>query len=89
MALGASRRRVVSMVLRGALYQMLLGLFVGIPIALLGGHFIASQLYGVQVYDSVSWMIAILVLSTCALVAGYIPARRAASIDPMQALRSE
>ena len=89
MALGASRRRVVSMVLRVALYQMLLGLFVGIPIALLGGHFIASQLYGVQVYDSVSWMIAILVLSTCALVAGYIPARRAASIDPMQALRSE
>jgi predicted permease len=89
MALGASRRGVVSMVLRGALYQILFGVAVGIPIALLGGHFIASQLYGVQVYDSVSWMIAILVLSTCALVAGYIPARRAASIDPMQALRSE
>ena len=89
MALGASRRSVVSMMLRGALYQILFGLAVGIPIALVGGHFIASQLYGVQAHDPVSWMIAILALSTCALIAGYIPARRAASIDPMQALRSE
>ena len=77
------------MMLRGALYQILFGLAVGIPIALVGGHFIASQLYGVQAHDQVSWMIAILALSTCALIAGYIPARRAASIDPMQALRSE
>jgi predicted permease len=89
MALGASRPSVVSMMLRGALYQMLFGLAVGIPIALVGGHFIASQLYGVQAYDPLSWMIAILVLSTCALVAGFIPSRRAASIDPMQTLRSE
>jgi predicted permease len=89
MALGASRPSVVSMILRGTLYQMAFGLGLGIPIALLGGHFIASQLYGVPAYDLLSWSTAILALSTCAFVAGFIPARRAASVDPMQALRSE
>ncbi len=89
MALGATRPNVVSMVLRGALAQILLGLGLGVPVTLLGGHFIANQMYGVDAYDPVVWVVAALVLFASALVAGYIPARRAAAIDPMHALRSE
>jgi ABC-type lipoprotein release transport system permease subunit len=89
MALGATRPNVVSMVLRGALAQILLGLALGVPVTLLGGHFIANQMYGVDAYDPVVWVVAALVLFASALVAGYIPARRAAAIDPMHALRSE
>ncbi|HEX4021738.1 MAG TPA: ABC transporter permease [Acidobacteriaceae bacterium] len=89
MALGATRSSVVSMVLRGAVFQILFGLGLGIPVTLIGGHFIANQLYGVHAYDLMVLTVAALILFACAFVAGYIPARRAASIDPMQALRSE
>jgi predicted permease len=89
MALGADRPNVVGMVLRGAMLQILIGLMVGIPIALLGGRFMASQLYNVRSWDPVSVAVAIVVLSASAAVAGFIPARRAASIEPMEALRTE
>jgi ABC-type antimicrobial peptide transport system permease subunit len=89
MALGANRSDVISMVLRGAFSQVLLGLAIGIPIALLGGRLIASQLYGVHAYDPTSLLLAALVLSSAAAVAGFVPARRASTIEPMKALRSE
>jgi predicted permease len=89
MALGATRASVVTMVLRGALGQVLAGLLLGIPAALYGGHLIASQLYKVGSYDPEALAAATLLLSLCACAAGYIPARRAASIDPMRALRTE
>jgi ABC-type antimicrobial peptide transport system permease subunit len=89
MALGATRQSVVSMVLRGALWQILIGLALGIPAALLAGHLMGSQLYGVGAFDPLAMTGAVFVLSLCASVAGYIPARRAASIEPMQALRAE
>jgi predicted permease len=89
MALGANRRDVIGMVMRGAFSQVLLGLAIGIPIALLGGRLIASQLYGVHAYDPTSLLLAALVLSSAAAVAGFVPARRAATIEPMKALRSE
>jgi len=89
MALGATRSSVVSMVLRGALWQILLGLALGIPAALFAGHLMASQLYGVGSYDPLALSGAVLVLAFCAAVAGFLPARRAASIEPMQALRTE
>jgi ABC-type antimicrobial peptide transport system permease subunit len=89
MALGANRGNVVALVLRGASLQVGLGLAIGIPVALLGGHFMSSQLYGVRTYDPFALTAAILVLSTFAAVAGFIPARRAASIEPMKALRTE
>jgi predicted permease len=89
MALGANRGNVVALVLRGASLQVGLGLAIGIPVALLGGHFMSSQLYGVRTYDPFALAAAILVLSTFAAVAGFIPARRAASIEPMKALRAE
>jgi len=89
MALGADRGNVVRMVLRGAFLQVGLGLALGIPIALIGGHYMTDQLYGVRSYDPLSIAIAIIVLSLAAALAGFIPARRAASIEPMEALRTE
>ena len=89
MAMGASRSSVVSMMLRGALWQVLIGLALGIPAALYAGHLIASLLYGVSGDDPLAYLGAIVALGICAAVAGFIPARRAASIDPMQALRTE
>jgi predicted permease len=89
MALGANRRDVVSLVLRGAFSQIGIGLAIGIPVALLGGRIVASQLYGVRAYDPIALGIAALALSASATLAGFLPARRAASIDPMVALRSE
>jgi ABC-type antimicrobial peptide transport system permease subunit len=89
MALGAARSGVVAMVLRGALWQVLIGLVIGIPAALIAGHFMTSLLYEVQPYDPLAFLGAILLLAICATVAGFIPARRAASIDPMQALRTD
>jgi len=89
MALGANRGNVVNLVLRGALLQIAVGLAIGIPIALLGGRFLASQLYGVRIYDPLSIATAVLALSASAALAGFIPARRASSIAPMEALRIE
>jgi predicted permease len=89
MALGADRGNIVTMVLRGTLAQLLLGLAIGIPILLAGGRLAASQLYQVRFYDPISIVLAVLVLSAAAALAGFIPARRASSIDPMQALRIE
>lgn len=89
MALGAKRGSVVAMVMRGALGQIALGLVLGIPAALLAGHLMASQLYGVGSYDPLAFLGATLVLALCAGLAGLIPARRAASIEPMKALRIE
>jgi macrolide transport system ATP-binding/permease protein len=89
MALGADRFRVVRMILRSAMVQAGIGLGIGIPTALLCVRFVKSQLYNVSGEDG--WVMAgavlALALSTC--VAGLIPARRAASTDPMRALRSE
>ena len=89
MALGAARSGVVVMMLRGVLWQLLIGLAIGIPAALIAGHLMASLLYEVKTYDPMAFLGAILLLTICATVAGFIPARRAASIDPMQALRTD
>ena len=89
MALGADRGKIVGLVLRGTFIQVLLGLAIGVPILLIGGKFAASQLFEVRFYDPVSIALAIVVLSAAAALAGFIPARRASSIDPMQALRIE
>ena len=89
MALGANRGDVVSLVLRGAFSQIGIGLALGVPIALFGGRIVASQLYGVHAYDPLALGVAILALSASAAVAGLVPAKRAATIEPMVALRSE
>jgi len=89
MALGATRSNVLTMVLRGAVAQILMGTVLGIPAALFAGHLIASQLYGVGAYDPYALAGAVLTLGLCSGVAGFIPARRAASLEPMEALRTE
>jgi predicted permease len=89
MALGADRGGVVAMILRGALAQVLVGLTIGIPVALLCVRFVRSQLYGVTKVDTGVLVVALVVLGLAACVAGLIPAKRAASIDPMEALRTE
>ena len=89
MALGANRSSVVGMVLRGVLVQLGLGLALGLPAALGGGRLLGSQLYGVKSHDPMIIACAAVVLALSALLAGLVPARRAASIEPMRALRIE
>ena len=88
-AVGANRANVASMVLKGAFLQVALGLVIGIPLALLGGKLIASQLFEVKGHDPFALGLAVFLLAACALVAGLVPARRAAAVEPMQALRTE
>ena len=89
MALGADRPRILGLVLRGALWQLGVGLAIGIPVALAGGRLLANQLYGVKSYEPAILVLAAVILTACALVAGFVPAQRAASIDPIRALRVE
>jgi predicted permease len=88
-ALGANRRQVVTMVLARPLWLVILGIILGVPIAVFGGHLIQSQLYNVKGYDPLTLTGAVLILIASAVVAGLIPARHAASIEPITALRSE
>jgi predicted permease len=89
MALGANRGDVMKMVLRGAFWQIGIGLVVGIPLALGAGRAFASKLYGVGASNPVVLATAISALSFCAFIAGLVPAQRAASIEPVEALRTE
>ena len=89
MAVGAERLSVIAMVMRGAIMQIALGLAIGIPIALVSVRFIKAQLYEISSADPNVLLGAIATVTMAACVAGIIPARRAASIDPVQALRSE
>ncbi len=89
MALGANRRNVLWLILRGALLQVGIGLAIGVPVTLAGGRLMAGLLYGVKSYNPVILGLAACVLAACAIAASVVPARRAASIDPMQALRIE
>ena len=89
MALGAERGKVTAMILRGALSQAALGLAIGVPIAWLCVRFVKSQLYEVKGIDATVLLTSVLTLAAAASMAGLIPARRAASVDPARALRTE
>lgn len=87
MALGAARGRVIGTVMRGAMLQALVGLAIGVPVAIYCVRYVKSQLYEITSVNVPVMAAAIAVLVLAAAVAGIIPARRAASIDPVRALR--
>jgi macrolide transport system ATP-binding/permease protein len=89
MALGAARSRLIGTVLRGAVLQAFAGLAIGIPVAIFCVRYVKSQLYEIASVNAPVMAIAIGVLVLTAAIAGIIPARRAASIDPARALRIE
>jgi len=89
MALGADRWKVVRLVLRGASARVLVGLLLGIPLAVGAGRLISAQLYGVSSWDPFALTVAAGALAISAFFAAIIPASRAASISPTNALRTE
>jgi ABC-type antimicrobial peptide transport system permease subunit len=89
MALGAQRFAVLWMVLRESLVLILAGAVIGLPLAFATTRFVESQLYGVQPNDVLTVSAAVLVLAAAGALASYLPARRAARVDPMVALRYE
>jgi len=89
MALGADRGKVVNLVMRAAFTRVVVGLILGLPLAVGAGRLIAAQLYGVSFWDPLALAVAAGSLAACAFFAALIPAGRAASISPMSALRTE
>jgi macrolide transport system ATP-binding/permease protein len=89
MALGAARSRVIGTVMRGAMLQTAAGLAIGVPVAIFCVRYVKSQLYEITSVNLPVMTVAIGVLVLAAAIAGIIPARRAASIDPVRALRIE
>lgn len=89
MAMGARRGQVIWMVLRDSLALTLAGLAVGLPLAMLLGHALTSLLYDVRPLDVLSYILAVIGVAGVALAAGAVPASRAASVDPLIALRAE
>lgn len=89
MAMGSTRSGIIAMVLRVALWPVLVGIALGVPAAIYVGHLSASLLYGTRSTNLPVYLAAIGALTVSAGIAGFIPARRAASIDPMNALRQD
>ena len=89
MALGADRANVVQLVLRSAFKRVLIGLLLGLPLAIGAGRLMSSQLYGVSSWDPLALTVAAGALTLCSFFAAVIPANRAASISPITALRIE
>jgi macrolide transport system ATP-binding/permease protein len=89
MALGAERRAVVWMVLREVFVLFAVGLAIGVPAALGMSRFVESLLFGIRSNDPLALGLAVAILLSATLLAGYVPARNASRIDPMTALRHE
>jgi len=77
------------MVLRDTMSLAAIGVAIGVPVALAAARLLSSMLFGVKTMDAATISTAILVMCTTALLAGYLPARRATRVDPMVALRYE
>src|SRR6266568_4220400 len=89
MALGADRPKVLRLILGGAFKRVLIGLILGLPLAVGAGRLLSAQLYGVSSWDPFALSVAAGALAICSFFAAIIPANRAASISPMNALRME
>src|SRR5262249_46999934 len=89
MSMGAEAKDILGLVLRGGMTLTGLGLLIGLPIAFLLARAMSSLLFGVEAWDVVSFVALPVLLAGVAAVACYLPARRAASLDPLRALRQE
>jgi predicted permease len=88
-ALGAQRRQVVWLILQNVLVLAVIGLAIGLPAALASGRVLKTMLFGLAASDPWTFVGAAIAMLTATAVAGWLPARRAASIDPMKAVRAE
>jgi putative ABC transport system permease protein len=89
MALGANRRQVMTMVLRQAFLLSLLGVAIGLPLAFVAGRLAADQLVQTSQHDPLAMIAAIVLLLLLAIAATLLPARQAAAVNPVSALRAE
>ncbi len=89
MALGAERRQVVAMMLRRGMLMVGIGVAVGVVASLVLTRFLSSLLYGVEAQDPATFLVVAVGFAAVAATATWLPARRAAGVDPMQALRYE
>jgi predicted permease len=88
-ALGAQRENILWLVLRHALLLLVTGMAVGLGVAWAGSSVLRSFLYGAAAWNAATILLVVLTLGLCGLAASYLPARRAASVDPIEALRTE
>jgi ABC-type antimicrobial peptide transport system permease subunit len=89
MALGADRLNILRLVLGGALLQMGIALAIGIPVTIAAGRAMSTQLFAIKPYDPRILLITSATLVFAALLAAVVPARRAATLDPIRALHTE
>jgi ABC-type antimicrobial peptide transport system permease subunit len=89
MALGAQRSVVYRLILGEAGLVAAIGIAVGLGCAIAAGSLMRDFLFGVQAWDLPTLMAVVVILGFCALLASYLPARRAASVNPVEALRAE
>ncbi len=87
MAVGASRGRVLTLILRGAMVQLLIGAAIGLPAALTVGWLLQSRLFGISAYDPLVFGAGVTLLGASAVIAALLPASRAAGMDPVRAMR--
>jgi predicted permease len=89
MALGAGRQRVVGMILREVAWMYATGIGLGVPLAIALSRYLTSELYGVTPTDSLTFLFAALIMLLVSLLSGFLPAHKAATVDPTIALRYE
>ena len=89
MALGAQRGTVLGMVIRESMLLVGVGVALGLGAALWAGRFVKTVLYGLPANDALTIASAVAVIAAVSACAGYVPARRAANVDPMDALREQ